>query len=79
MQITNEENQLRAASCKLPDIPTSTPVEHAFNIYQDEQQESNKPECNGNKAKLKLRKELIKEMSIEEAMAKRILTSLSSH
>jgi hypothetical protein len=53
----------------LPDIPVQTPIEHAFDIYQDDEKGGAKRE---GKARLKLRKELVREMSIEEAMGRRI-------
>jgi hypothetical protein len=78
LQITNEENDKGSISGSLlPSISTqnqttSTGETDAFDIYQDDQRQEDAINKKDGKAKLKLKKELIRELSVEEAMVKRI-------
>ncbi|KAF7631037.1 BUB1 N-terminal domain-containing protein [Meloidogyne graminicola] len=74
LQITNEENQPQTPylnSSKLPNFDLKTPIENSFCIYEDI---NSQQKIEGRtKSKLKLRKELIKEISIEEYFANKII------
>ncbi|KAL3098058.1 hypothetical protein niasHT_027603 [Heterodera trifolii] len=75
LQITNEENELNpneASKSRLPNIAAHTPAQPIFEIFREEGDEDDEQPRKTTKSKLKLRKELIKTMSIEEGFAQRI-------
>uniref|UniRef100_A0A183CI45 BUB1 N-terminal domain-containing protein n=1 Tax=Globodera pallida TaxID=36090 RepID=A0A183CI45_GLOPA len=80
LQITNEENELNAhgvSASRLPTIPAHTPAQPNFEIFREAGDDDDGQPKKAARSKLKLRKEYVQSMSVEEGFAHKIVSDKS--